>query len=99
LQNPSFFAFLDEKQRISYIVIMEQVVKPEKKWTRKKTVSLVLFIIIFGAIIYVGWTQYQEWYQARKELIRMGFAEDKFPYRMYTQEELREKGLLPDENQ
>jgi len=67
--------------------------------TRKKLITLVIFLIILIAIGYLVGTEINEWcewWKVRKEYMRMGFAEDKFPYRMYTAEELAEKGLYPE---
>lgn len=45
---------------------------------------------------YLVGVEVNRWWQVRKEYVRMGFAEDKFPFRMYTAEELAEKGLYPE---
>ena len=65
---------------------------PTKQKTRKKLVSVILFIIIFGIIVVWVGLEYNQWWKARKEYVRMGLAEDKFPYRMYTERELVEMG-------
>jgi hypothetical protein len=73
-----------------------QLQKPKSK--KRKIITAIVFIIIFLAVVYLGWTQYSAWWQVRKEYVRMGFAEDKFPYRMYTERELVEKGLWSGES-
>jgi len=72
----------------------------EKKGKRgsKKIVSLVLFIIIFCAIVYIGWSSCSDWYKERQQWVKMGFAEDKFPYKMLGERELVEKGLWSGES-
>ena len=71
---------------------------PTKQKTRKKLVSVILFIIIFGIIVVWVGLEYNQWWQVRKEYVRMGLAEDKFPYRMYTERELVEMGRWPVES-
>jgi len=71
---------------------------PTKQKTRKKLVSVILFIIIFGIIVVWVGLEYNQWWKARKEYVRMGLAEDKFPYRMYTERELVEKGIWASES-
>ena len=74
---------------------MEENIKPKKKWGARKIVSLVLFVIILSAVVYWAGIQYSEWWKVRKQYIDIGFASDKFPYRMFTVEELKAKGLSP----
>jgi len=71
--------------------------KKEKRGS-KKIVSLVLFIIIFCAIVYIGWSSCSDWYKERQQWVKMGFAEDKFPYKMLGERELVEKGLWSGES-
>ena len=59
---------------------------------------MVLFVIILSAVVYFGYTEYNKWWQARQELVKLGFAENKFPYRMLTEKELVEKGLWSGES-
>jgi len=73
-----------------------QIQQPKLK--KRKIITAIVFIIIFLAVVYFGWTQYSAWWQVRKEYVKMGFAEDKFPYRMYTERELVEKGLWSGES-
>lgn len=78
---------------------MEQNIESQKpKSKKRKIITAVVFIIIFLALVYFSWTQYNAWWQVRKEYVKMGFAEDKFPYRMYTERELVEKGLWSGES-
>ena len=65
----------------------------ESKPKTKKIITAVIFFIIIVAVIYVAGMEVNRWWQVRKEYIRMGFASDKFPFRMYTEKELVEKGL------
>lgn len=76
---------------------MEQIVGPKSK-TRKKITTIVIFLIILIAVGYLIGTEINQWWQVRKEYIKMGYASDKFPYRMYTEEELARKGIWPVES-
>jgi hypothetical protein len=78
---------------------MEQNIQLKKKWGARKIVSLVLFVIIFASLAYFGWTQYVRWYEERRIYIESGLASDKFPFRMYTNEELKVRGLWPPEGE
>jgi hypothetical protein len=78
---------------------MEESIQPKKGQGSRKIVSLVLFIIIFLAIAFFVWTQYIRWYGERKIYIESGLAEDHFPYRIYTERELAEKGRMVVESQ
>ena len=69
--------------------------KPKK---RKKIITAVIFFVIIAAIIYLGWTEGSRWWQERKKWIDMGFAHDKFPFKMLTERELVEKGLWSGES-
>lgn len=73
---------------------MKNETKPK---SRKKLVTIVIFLIIFGILVYWFGGQAYDWWKIRKEYARMGLAEDKFPYRLYTEEELREQGIFPDD--
>jgi len=78
---------------------MEQNMQLQQpKLKKRKIITAVIFIIIFLAIVYWGWTEYNQWWQVRKEYVRMGLAENKFPYRMYTERELVEKGIWTSES-
>ncbi len=67
-----------------------------KERTRKKIITLVIFLIILIALGYIVGIEYNKWWQVRKEYIKMGYASEKFPFKMYTVEELAEKGLYPE---
>jgi hypothetical protein len=75
----------------------ENIVEPKQK-SRKKLVTVIIFIIILIAIGYLVGTEINRWWKVRKEYIRMGFASDKFPFRMYTEEELVKKSLWSGES-
>jgi len=76
----------------------ENIQLKQKKPRKRKIITAVIFFIIFLAIVYFGWAEYNQWWKARKEYVRMGLAEDKFPYRMYTERELIEMGRWPVES-
>lgn len=65
-----------------------------KQKSRKKLITVVIFLIIFGILAYWFGGQAYDWWKIRKEYARMGLAEDKFPYRLYTEEELIEQGTF-----
>ena len=78
---------------------MKQNIKQEmniKQKRQRKITTIVIFLIIFGILAWWLGAQASEWWKARKEYVEMGFASDKFPFRMYTAEELAEKGLYPE---
>lgn len=77
---------------------MEENIKPTSKRRARKIISLALFLIIFSAVIYFGYTQYQRWYQQRKIYIDAGLTEDHFPYRFLSERELVDKGLWDGES-
>jgi hypothetical protein len=70
-----------------------------KQQKRKKIATIVIFLIIFGIFAFWGGLQLNKWWQARKELIDMGFASNKFPFRLYTERELVEMGRWAVESQ
>jgi hypothetical protein len=98
MKSVPFLFNIDEKTNISYIVLMEQNIDSGKKRRSRKLVSLALFLIIFGSIIFVGYQTYNRWYQERQQYVKMGFASDKFPFKMLTERELVEKGLWSGES-
>jgi hypothetical protein len=71
----------------------------ESKPKIKKTITVVIFFVIIVAIIYLGWTEGSRWWKEKQEWVRLGFAEDKFPFRMYTEKELVEMGLWTGESE
>ena len=69
-----------------------------KKPKRKKIITVVIFFVIIAAILYLGILEANRWWQERKKWIDMGFAHDKFPFKMLTERELVEKGLWAAES-
>lgn len=63
----------------------------------KKIITIIVFLIILIAVGYFVWTEASDWWRVRKEYVRMGFASDKFPFRIYTKEELIERGTFPED--
>jgi flagellar basal body-associated protein FliL len=51
---------------------------------KKKVILVLLVLIIVAVFCYAG----ASWWKTRQAQIKMGIASDKFPYRLYTQEEL-----------
>jgi hypothetical protein len=45
-------------------------------------------IIVLAALIFGGFFYFQNWKQDKQEKIKLGLAENRFPYREYTQDEL-----------
>ena len=74
---------------------MEQNIQPRKK-TRKKITTVVIFLIILGVLGYWVGIQVNDWWQVRKDYIDRGLASDKFPFKLYTTEELAERGLYSE---
>ncbi|MBD3282433.1 MAG: hypothetical protein GF387_02380 [Candidatus Portnoybacteria bacterium] len=62
----------------------------------KKIVTIIIFIIIFGILFYWIGVQANDWWELRKKYVERGLAEDHFPYRLYTAEELAEQGKYPE---
>ena len=71
----------------------------ERRPKNKKIITVVIFFIIIIALVYLVGTEANRWWQVRKEYVRMGLASDKFPFRMYTEKELVERGLWPVESE
>ena len=71
----------------------------ERRPRNKKIITVVIFFIILISLVYLVGTEANRWWQARKEYVRMGLASDKFPFRMYTEKELVEKGIWPVESE
>ena len=76
----------------------DKLSQSEFKPKRKKTITVVIFFIIILAIVYVGGTEGARWWQDKQKWVKMGFASDKFPFRMFTERELVEKGLWSGES-
>jgi hypothetical protein len=68
----------------------------ESKPKRKKTITVVIFFVIIAAIVYLGWLEGSRWWKEKQEWVRIGLAENKFPFRMYTEKELVEMGASPE---
>ncbi|HUT96384.1 MAG TPA: hypothetical protein VMW82_02360 [Candidatus Paceibacterota bacterium] len=71
----------------------------ESKPKRKKIITVVIFFVIIVAIIYLGWIEGSRWWQEKQKWVKFGLAEDKFPFRMYTEKELVERGLWSGESE
>ena len=65
---------------------MEQNIELKPKG-KKKIITIVIILIILIAAGYLVGTEINQWWKVRKEYIRMGLAENKFPFRMYTEKE------------
>jgi hypothetical protein len=73
-------------------------VQSERKPKKKKIITAIIFFVIIASIIYLGATEGVRWWQERQQYVKMGFASDKFPFRMFTERELVEKGLWTGES-
>ena len=71
----------------------------ERKPKNKKLITAVIFFIIIIALFYLGASEFNKWWQEKKKWIDMGFASDKFPFRMLSEEELVRKGLWSGESE
>lgn len=74
---------------------MSSEIKPKKK----KWITVVIFFIIILAIVSLAATEGVKWWKAKQEWVKMGFAHDKFPFKMLTEEELVRKGLWSGESE
>jgi hypothetical protein len=70
-----------------------------KQPKKKKIITAVIFFIIILAIVYLGATEGARWWQEKQKWVKMGFAHDKFPFKMLTEEELVRKGLWSGESE
>jgi hypothetical protein len=70
----------------------------EPKPKKKKTITVVVFSVIILVILYVVATSGVQWWQEKQMWVNAGFASDKFPFRMFTERELVEKGLWSGES-
>ena len=68
-------------------------VQSERKPKKKKIITAIIFFVIIASIIYLGATEGARWWQEKQQYVKMGFASDKFPFRMFTERELVEKGF------
>jgi hypothetical protein len=73
-------------------------VQSERKPKKKKIITVIIFFVIIASIIYLGATEGVRWWQEKQQYVKMGFASDKFPFRMFTERELVEKGLWTGES-
>ncbi len=65
---------------------------------KKKIITVVVFFVVILMILYVGITTGIQWWQEKQYWAKAGFASDKFPFRMFTERELVEKGLWSGES-
>jgi len=70
----------------------------ESQPKRKKIITVVVFFVVILVILYVGITAGIAWWQEKQYWVKAGFASDKFPFRMFTERELVEKGLWSGES-
>ena len=77
----------------------DKIGQSESKPKRKKIITAVIFFVIITAIIYLGWTEGSRWWKEKQKWVRFGLAEDKFPFRMYTEKELVNMDLWPVESE
>ena len=71
----------------------------EPKPKKRKIITVVIFFIVLSVILYVGIDETMQWWQEKQMWVKAGFASDKFPFRMFTERELVEKGLWSGESQ
>lgn len=71
--------------------------EPQPK-KNKKIITVVVFFVIILGILYVGIIAGVQWWQEKQYWVKAGFASDKFPFRMFTERELVEKGLWSGES-
>lgn len=71
----------------------------KNKSKKKKWITIVIFFIIILAIGSLIATEGVKWWQDKQKWVKMGFAHDKFPFRMLTEEELVRKGLWSGESE
>lgn len=70
----------------------------EPKPKRKKIITVVIFFVVILGILCVGIISGVKWWQEKQYWVKAGFASDKFPFRMFTERELVEKGLWSGES-
>jgi len=71
----------------------------EKKPKKKKWITVVIFFIIILAIGSLVATEGVKWWKEKQYWVKLGFASDKFPFRMLNEEELVRKGLWSGESE
>ena len=72
---------------------MRQNIDRKIKKKKKKIITIIIFLIIFVIVVYWVGIQINEWWQYKKPYIEMGLASDKFPFRIYTKEEMIDRGV------
>jgi len=76
-----------------------EIVSNEKKPKKKKWITVVIFFIIILAIGSLVATEGVKWWKDKQYWVKLGFASDKFPFRMLNEEELVRKGLWSGESE
>jgi len=76
----------------------DKLSQSEPKPKRRKIITVVVFFVIILAILYVAGTTGVRWWQEKQTWVDAGFASEKFPFRMFTERELVEKGLWSGES-
>ncbi|MCX6730102.1 MAG: hypothetical protein NT058_01225 [Candidatus Portnoybacteria bacterium] len=76
----------------------DKLSQSEPKPKRRKIITVVVFFVIIAAVLYIAGTTGAEWWQEKQMWVDAGFASEKFPFRMFTERELVEKGLWSGES-
>jgi len=74
-------------------------ISSEIKPKRKRWITVVIFFIIVLAIGSLIATEGVQWWKDKQYWVKLGFASDKFPFRMLNEEELVRKGLWSGESE
>ncbi len=74
-------------------------VSSEIKPKKKRWITVVIFFIIILAIGTLVATEGVRWWKDKQYWVKLGFASDKFPFRMLNEEELVRKGLWSGESE
>ncbi|MBU2564083.1 hypothetical protein KKA23_00645 [Patescibacteria group bacterium] len=69
----------------------------QKKNKNKKMIGIIIFLMILIVLIYWVSIEINEWWKYRRVYVEQGLASDKFPYRLYTEQELIEIGKFPED--
>ncbi|MFH2013954.1 MAG: hypothetical protein ABIJ17_03230 [Patescibacteria group bacterium] len=69
----------------------------QKKRKNKKMIGIIIFLMILIVLIYWVSIEINEWWKYRRVYVEQGLASDKFPYRLYTEQELIEIGKFPED--
>ncbi|MBU4285170.1 hypothetical protein KKF60_02325 [Patescibacteria group bacterium] len=62
------------EQQLNSASSADKIGQSESKPKRKKIITAVVFFVIILAIIYLGATEGVQWWKAKQEYVRMGFA-------------------------